>query len=240
MPYDRMITAHDAAPHIDDLPTRKRENFPEIQDPVFWSFYEKARRFSLVHVTGFYNVYQSMQYIARNGIAGNAVECGCFLGGVALFMGLMREKLGIPRMEIVLFDTFCGAPVGSADVVMGTAFVEPCELPNYRETVPRNIESVLGHTRGYRFVEGLVQDTLPVTDTGDLALLRLDTDFYESTAAEFQALYPRLAPGGVLIVDDYGMFDGSRRATDEYFATLSRPPLLNRVDVAVWAGVKPA
>ena len=68
----------------------------------------------------------------------------------------------------------------------------------------------------------------------------LDTDYYESTAAEFQALYPRLAPGGVLIVDDYGMFDGSRRATDEYFATLSRPPLLNRIDVAVWAGVKPA
>src|SRR6187549_3104024 len=77
MPYDRMITAHDAAPHIDDLPTRKRENFPEIQDPVFWSFYEKARKFSLVHVTGFYNVYQSLHYIAKSGISGNAVECGC-------------------------------------------------------------------------------------------------------------------------------------------------------------------
>lgn len=235
-----MITAHDAAPHIDELPTRKRENFPEIQDPVFWSFYEMARAYSLVHVTGFYNVYQSLRYVARNRIRGNAVECGCFLGGVALFMGLVRRELGLDGMQIVLFDTFRGAPAGSTDIVMGTPFVEPCELPSYRETVPRNIESVLGSTQGYRFVEGLVQDTLPVTDTGDLALLRLDTDYYESTAAEFAALYPRLVPGGVLIVDDYGMFEGSRRATDEYFATLERPPLLNRIDVAVWAGVKPA
>lgn len=240
MAYDRMITAHDAAPHIDSLPTRNRESYPEITDSTFWSFYEKARKFSLVHITGFYNVYQSLQYVARNRIRGNAVECGCFLGGMALFMGLVRENLGLAGMDIVLFDTFCGAPVGSTDVVMGTPFVEPCELPNYRQTVPRNIESVLGSTQGYHFAEGLVQDTLPVTDTGDVALLRLDTDYYESTAAELEALYPRLTPGGVLIIDDYGMFAGARRATDEYFATLVRPPLLNRIDVSIWAGVKPA
>lgn len=237
--YDRMITAHDAAPHIDELATRQRENFPEIEDPLFWSFYERSRAYSLVHVTGFYNVYQSLRYIASNRIRGNAVECGCFLGGVALFMGLVRRELRLDDMEIVLFDTFRGAPAGSTDVVMGTPFVEPCELPSYRDTVPRNIASVLGDTRGYRFVEGLVQDTLPITATGDLALLRLDTDYYESTAVEFTTLYPRLVPGGALIVDDYGMFAGARRATDEYFATLARPPLLNRIDVAVWAGVKP-
>jgi hypothetical protein len=222
--------AADVAPHIDELPTRRRESDPEITDAAFWAFYDRCKDFSLVHATGFYNVYQSMRYIARNGIRGNAVECGCFLGGIAMFMGLLRAELSNPGMEIILFDTFKGAPVGSEDVVLGTRFVEPAELPSYRDSVPETIESVVGSTIGYRFVDA---------QTGDLALLRLDTDYYSSTAAELRVLYPRLVTGGVLIVDDYGMFQGSRRATDEYFATLARPPLLNRIDVAVWAGVKP-
>lgn len=234
-----MKVATDAAPHIDDLPTRQRTSFPEIRDETFWAFYERARRYSLVHVTGFYNVWQSFAYIAANRIRGHAVECGCFLGGIAIFMGLARTHFRIEDMQILLFDTFRGAPAGSTDVVMGVPFVEPCELPSYRETVPANITSELGSTAGYRFVEGLVEETLPVTATGELALLRLDTDFHASTAIELAVLYPRLVRGGVLIVDDYGMFEGSRRATDEYLATLLQPPLLNRIDVAVWAGVKP-
>jgi hypothetical protein len=97
----------------------------------------------------------------------------------------------------------------------------------------------VGSTRGYRFVEGLVEQTLCRTETGALALLRLDTDYYSSTAVEYEVLYPRLVSGGVLIVDDYGMFQGSRRATDEYLARLDKPPLLNRIDLGVWAGIKP-
>lgn len=72
-----------------------------------------------------------------------------------------------------------------------------------------------------------------------MALLRLDTDFYSSTKIELEVLYPQLCPGGVLIVDDYGLFQGARKATDEYFAAADRKPLLNRIDVGVWAGVKP-
>ena len=156
-----------------------------------------------------------------------------------MFMGLLRERLELRDMEIILFDTFEGAPAGSTDVVLGTPFVEPCVLPSYSEAVPAVIATVVGSTDGYRMVEGLVEDTLRKTETGDLALLRLDTDYYASTAIEFEVLFPRLASGGVLIVDDYGMFQGSRRATDEYLARLHKPPLLNRIDVGVWAGIKP-
>ena len=234
-----MKLARDVAPHIDELPTRRRETFPEIDDATFWAFYDRCKDYSLVHVTGFYNVFQSFHYLAANRIGGNAVECGCFLGGIAMFMGLMREELALSGMEIILFDTFRGAPVGSTDVVLGTPFVEPRELPSYRDVVPATIARVVGSLDRYRFVEGLVEVTLRETETGDLALLRLDTDYYSSTAVEFEVLYPRLVSGGVLIVDDYGMFQGSRRATHEYFARLDRPPLLNRIDTAVWAGVKP-
>jgi hypothetical protein len=237
--YEKMTVARDAAPHIDELPTRRQQNFPEIEDASFWSFYERCKDYSVVHIPGFYNVYQSLHYIAANRIPGNAVECGCFLGGIAMFMGLLRSRLGLDDMQITLFDTFRGAPVGSTDVVLGKPFVEAAELPNYRVAVADSIARVVGSTRGYRFIEGLVEDTLRATETGDLALLRLDTDYHSSTAIEFDVLYPRLVSGGVLIVDDYGMFRGSRRATDEYLAKIERPPLLNRIDVSVWAGVKP-
>lgn len=239
MKYDKVTVARDVAPHIDDLPTRKRVFFPEIRDSLFWSLYERCKDYSVVHVPGFYNVYRSMHYIAESRVPGNAVECGCFLGGMAMFIGLLRSKLALTHMEIVLFDTFCGAPVGSADLVMGKPITESSELPNYRHTVATSIMDVVGSDFGYRFVEGLVEDTLRVTETGCLALLRLDTDYYSSTAAELEVLYPRLVRGGVLIVDDYGMFAGSRRATDEYLERLDRRPLLNRIDVSVWAGVKP-
>lgn len=61
-------------------------------------------------------------------------------------------------------------------------------------------------------------------------MLRLDTDFYESTLHELKHLYPRLTPGGVLIIDDYGSFYGARKAVDEYFAERDAPPLLARID----------
>jgi O-methyltransferase len=87
------------------------------------------------------------------------------------------------------------------------------------------------------FVKGPVEATIPATVPGDLALLRLDTDWYESTLHELQQLYPLLSPGGVLIIDDYGHWEGCRRAVDEYFAD-REAPLLSRIDYAGRVGVK--
>jgi hypothetical protein len=89
-------------------------------------------------------------------------------------------------------------------------------------------------------VPGRVQDTLPGAATGEIALLRLDTDFYESTRHELEHLYPRLVPGGVLLVDDYGRVPGCTRAVDEYFTEHGPAPLLHRVDVQGRIGVKPS
>jgi Macrocin-O-methyltransferase (TylF) len=90
-----------------------------------------------------------------------------------------------------------------------------------------------------RLVPGLVQDTLPLIVPDRIAVLRLDTDLYESTLAELEHLYPRLAAGGVLIIDDYGKVAGATRATDEFVAGLVDPPLLQRVDTQGRVGVKP-
>ena len=88
------------------------------------------------------------------------------------------------------------------------------------------------------FVRGKVEDTLPERAPDQLALLRLDTDWYESTRHELVHLYPLLAPGGVLIIDDYGHWDGSRKAVDEYFDGEADPILLSRIDYTGRIGIK--
>ncbi len=89
-----------------------------------------------------------------------------------------------------------------------------------------------------RFVKGLVEQTLPETAPARISLLRLDTDFYESTRHGLIRLFSRVAIGGVLIVDDYGNFQGCREAVDEYFAEHPTPILLTPIDEMVRVGVK--
>ena len=88
------------------------------------------------------------------------------------------------------------------------------------------------------FVAGRVEDTLPAQAPAEIALLRLDTDWYESTRHELVHLYPRLSEGGVLLVDDYGHWAGAKRAVDEYFATEAPPLLLSRIDYTGRIGIK--
>ncbi len=223
---------------IDTLPTRQRRHFPELKDPEFWKFYELCSPFSLVHVTGFYNAFESIRYVAANKVPGVIVECGCFLGGVTGFLRLSCRHFGIADKPIVVFDTFTGFPPGEKDVYMGKEQIGT-QFTSFRAAFETNMREMTGELDGLRIVQGPVEATLPGAATGDVCLLRLDTDYYSSTRAELQTLYPKLVSGGVLIVDDYGMFDGSRRATDEYIAGLDKKLLLNRIDIGIWSGVKP-
>ncbi len=108
------------------------------------------------------------------------------------------------------------------------------------EEVQRNVA-----TTGYpgdrvRYVQGKVEDTIPGQAPERIALLRLDTDWDESTRHELEQLYERLTPGGVLIVDDYGHWAGARQAVDEFFAGRNDAPLLSHIDYTGRISVKPA
>jgi O-methyltransferase len=90
-------------------------------------------------------------------------------------------------------------------------------------------------TTGYpegkiKFIKGKVEETIPETIPSKIAILRLDTDWYESTKHELIHLFPLLTKGGVLILDDYGHWQGARKAVDEYFKNHITPILLNRID----------
>lgn len=105
--------------------------------------------------------------------------------------------------------------------------------------VRANMQSTGYPSEKIHFVQGDVAHTLGVTETGPLALVRLDTDWYASTRQELEAFYPRLVSGGVLIIDDYGSWAGARKAVDEFIAERSLPILLTRVDGSMRLAVKP-
>ena len=232
----RVVT--DLVAEIEHMPSRRRENFPELaNEEMFWSFYESVRSYSMVHVGGFYNAFRGMQHIAANKLRGDIVECGCFLGGMIAFLALLRNEFHLDN-SVLGFDSFSGPPIGTVDVLLG-APVGLQRLDNFKKEVMENIHTTVGSMDGIELIEGYVEKTLPERKIEQIAIFRLDTDYYDSTKIELSHLYPKLVSGGVLIVDDYGLFEGARRATDEYIGTLSKKPMLNRIDGAVWAGVKP-
>jgi hypothetical protein len=98
------------------------------------------------------------------------------------------------------------------------------------EEVQRNVSSVGYPNHRIKLVKGRVEETIPNNAPSEVALLRLDTDWYESTRHELIHLYPRLAQQGVLIIDDYGHWEGCKEAVDEYISDNNLPLLLNRID----------
>ncbi len=152
--------------------------------------------------------------------------------------------------QIYLYDTYEGMPMPTdrdhavgGDSAAGLLAQTPrgtgiwCEADI--EDVQHNLFSTGYPRANLHFVRGKVEDTLPRVAPAQIALLRLDTDWYESTRHELAHLYPRLTPGGVLIVDDYGHWKGARQATDEFQATLPAPLFLHRIDYTGRIAIKP-
>src|ERR1022692_4264887 len=150
-----------------------------------------------------------------------------------------------------LYDTFAGMTAPGSDDIGFDGVAACAEFDRRRisansstwaaatlDDVRENLASTGYPARRLRFVEGPVEQTIPRELPHTISILRLDTDWYASTRHELEHLYPRLVPGGVLIIDDYGHWRGSRKATDEYFAQAGARPLLNRIDYSARIMVK--
>lgn len=188
-------------------------------------------------------------------IPGAFMECGVWRGGSTLAMALTLLANGVDDRDIWLYDTFEGMtePTAADTSRFDGQATEVWDRSNrsgermFGETFANESFGV-GQVRrllassGYpsdrlHFVAGPVEETIPQQAPDNVALMRLDTDWYESTRHELEHLYPRLATGGVLIIDDYGHWDGARAAVDEYFATTPRP-FLTRSDYSGRIGLK--
>ena len=176
------------------------------------------------------------RYIHEHQIPGDIVECGVWRGGSMQAVGLTLKQLGDLR-HLHLFDTFEGMPPpGEHDVrhdgehAQGlldeadrdAAVWAVADLPDVKQAMAE-----IGWPEDMvTYHEGLVEDTIPGAAPDRISLLRLDTDWYSSTRHELAHLYDRLVPGGVLIIDDFGHWEGSRRATEEFLAETGAELLL--------------
>jgi O-methyltransferase len=213
--------------------------------------YGRAAPFTMTSRERMYALWQAVKYLARAAVAGDVVECGVWRGGSSMLAALALREIGATR-PMWLFDTYEGMPPPSARDRQRTGEHAADRLA-VQERIPGAINdwafatlddvkeqmaSVDYPPELLHFVKGRVEETIPGRAPATISLLRLDTDWYESTLHELEHLWPRLSVGGVLIIDDYGHWQGAREATDEFFDALGLPMLLNRIDYTGRIAVK--
>jgi len=196
------------------------------------------------------NIEASIRYICEHRIGGDFVECGVAGGGSIMAMAFTLLDIGMTDRHLWLYDTFDGMPEpGEHDIGRhGTA-----AIGKYRqlrkgdvsgwiniplETVKRNVARTGYPDDRLHFVPGKVEETLPREAPDKVALLRLDTDWYESTKVEMDVLFERLAEGGLIIIDDYYRWQGSRKAVDDYIHDNAIRIFWSRIDDHSVIGVK--
>lgn len=234
------------------------EAAPPDLDPEFLAAYASCRMATMTSVERMYSLWSAVRHVTAAELPGAVVECGVWRGGSMRLVAETLGQLGAPARDLWLYDTFAGmtAPTSEDRDLRGRPADETWQkaqgeddnawcnasLEEVRATMLRPLVAT---GRSYpeermHFVRGPVEETLPATlPDGPIAILRLDTDFYASTAHELTHLYPRLLPGGVLIIDDYGHWQGARQAVDEYFSAHPPRPWLVRVDYTGRAAIKP-
>ena len=233
-------------PNIITLNTNKTNQFN--------NFYEICKNESLnVSKERFLSLYQSINYICKNDIKGDLVECGVFMGGSAMMMCYAMNEFGAinNNKKLWLYDTYSGMAnpsIYDENILNQNA---TSELKNIKKQenkkdiwaysplsyVKKNIEKTNIKNENVLFVKGLVEETLIDQKPEKISLLRLDTDFYESTKIELEKLYPLLEVGGILIIDDYGHWKGCKKAVDEYFEN-KQNIFFQQIDYSGIIGVK--
>lgn len=187
-----------------------------------------------------YGLIQATRYVSAHDIPGDVVECGVWRGGSMQAVAYTLIEVGDTERELHLFDTFEGMPENPRDIdrrtfAGGESAAEllatsdkSAKIWAYApfDDVRTAMDETEYPTERIHYHRGLVEDTVPREAPEHISILRLDTDWYDSTHHELEHLYGRLSPGGVLIIDDYGGWAGSRKATDEFLQETRAPLLL--------------
>ncbi len=197
------------------------------------------------------SLIHAVRYLHEHNIPGDIVECGVWRGGSMIATAKTLQEVGGANRHLWLYDTFEGMTAPSEHDVSnkGTKASDKFEKRKRNddssdwcfaslEEVQANLNATGYPKDKLRYVKGKVEDTLPAQAPDKIALLRLDTDWYESTLHELETLFDRIVPGGILIIDDYGDWSGAKKAVDEFLAKRKIPFFLGRVDDSARLGIK--
>ena len=222
--------------------TTGKEPLPPDFDTATQDLCRYVRPFTMTSAERIFALRQAVMHVIQHGIPGDIVECGVWKGGSMMAVARTLKELRATDRNLHLFDTFDGMPTpGEEDVNLSDESAAELMSKSAKESgvvwaygaleeVKRNLLSTGYPAERIFFVKGKVEETIPMSAPAQIALLRLDTDWYESTYHELVHLYPRLSSGGVLIIDDYGHWKGARRAVDAYISEQKLRLLLNRID----------
>jgi O-methyltransferase len=219
---------------------------PEHIDAEAAATVAAARPFTMTSVEALFSLIEATRYAARRQVPGAFVECGVWRGGSMVAVARTLQQLGTTDRHLWLYDTFEGMtePAGrdvrysgdgarAADLLAAEPVGDGDGIWCY--STLDEVRAAMAAT-GYpadrvHYVTGPVEETIPRQVPDRIALLRLDTDWYESTRHELGHLVPLISPGGVLIVDDYWYWQGCRQAVDEFLAETGLPLLLTPVHI---------
>lgn len=235
---------------------RRALKLPRDMPEEFADIYARCREYTMTSPERMYALYEAVRHVVGHGIEGDFVECGVWKGGSAMLMAMTLARLGEDGpgeggRRIRLYDTFAGMTRPTAVDVRARDGSDTLTRWEHFQRADHNawayapldeVRANMAKTgfpaENIDYVIGTVEETLPAEAPDRIALLRLDTDWYESTYHEMLHLFPRLAPGGVLVLDDYGSFEGARKAVDQYLEENDIRLLLHRVDTPGRVAVK--
>jgi hypothetical protein len=220
-----------------------RATWPGDFGPEDIALCSEVQPFTMTSPEAIVTLAAAVRHINGHEIPGAYVECGVWKGGSMMTVARTLLSLNRTDSQLYLFDTFEGMtnPTHhdvsrsgrSAQSLLDEDQGGDDSLLRARASL-QSVKAAMGSVgypeKNLHYIAGRVEDTVPDAAPDQIALLRLDTDWYESTRHELEHLYPRLQSGGILIIDDYGWWGGARKATDEYFDAHGTVPFLVRVD----------
>jgi O-methyltransferase len=193
---------------------------------------------TMVGVDRLDNLRRLTQFTLDEKIPGDFIETGVWRGGCCILMRGILAVNEIRNRKVYVADSFAGVPPPRPDVYPADRDLRldlSTELAVSLAAVKENFRRYGLLDEQVVFVEGLFSKTLPALEAGPFALIRLDGDLYESTSVALQCLYPKLSPGGFLIVDDYGVIKACRQAVDDYRTEHNVDAPINWIDrTGIW------
>jgi O-methyltransferase len=208
-------------------PNAEERGLPAHYDDQAKAIIRHVRPRTMTNAAKLFGLILATRYIANAKIPGEIVECGVWRGGSMQAVALTLLEMGDTSRCLHLFDTYEGMTPPSdkdrrhdgkqaSDMLASRSRDSHVWAVATLDDVQAGMAEIEYPADRVRFHKGPVEETIPTEAPEHIAMLRLDTDWYESTRHELQHLYDRLAPGGVLIIDDYGYWEGSRLATEEF------------------------